>query len=396
MIDRPALHARIDRALGRSRAAVLAGPRQAGKTTLARQFLPPDSPRFFDLENPLDARRLAEPMSTLAPLQGLVVIDEVQRLPQLFGSLRVLIDRSNQPGQYLLLGSAAPSLLQRVNESLLGRVETIEIAGFDLAEVSARSVESAGSLADVIQGLWLRGGFPRAYLADTDADAAAWCRQAIASHVELDLPQLGVGIATPAILRFWRMLAHVHGGIWSAADPARSMGVSETTVRRYLDVLTQTLMVRQLQPWHANLAKRQVKSPKVYLRDSGLLHALLDITSSEQLLSHPRCGASWEGFALEQVLRVAQADEAYFWATHQGAELDLLLLKGQQRIGVEFKRSDVPHFTRSMQIAADDLQLDRLYVVYPGDKRFTLAPNAQAVPLWALLPPSPSPAMSDT
>jgi predicted AAA+ superfamily ATPase len=381
MIDRPALRARLDRALSRSRAVVLAGPRQSGKTTLARSVLAPHSPHYFDLENPLDAGRLDQPMSTLGALQGLVVIDEVQRRPGLFPVLRVLIDRSDAPGQSLLLGSASPALLRQAGESLLGRVETIEVAGFDLQEASAgEAVDTAAAR------LWLRGGYPRAYLAQSDEDSLAWRRQAIASHVELDLPQFGIGVAAPAMLRFWRMLAHSHGGIWQAAEPARSLGVSEPTVRRYLDVLTQTLMVRQLQPWHANLAKRQVKAPKVYLRDSGLLHALLDIPSLPALLSHPRCGASWEGFALEQVLRLAQADETYFWATHQGAELDLLLLKGSQRIGVEFKRADAPVVTKSMRIAADDLALDRLYVVYPGERRVRLGEGIEAVPLWAMLP----------
>ena len=382
MRRRAALERSVQVALGRSRAVVLAGPRQSGKTTLARAFLDAGSPRYFDLENPLDADRLAEPMATLAPLQGLVVIDEVQRRPDLFPALRVLIDRSNAPGQFLLLGSASPALLRQAGESLLGRAETIEVAGFDLAEVSANEPAAAAAAR-----LWLRGGFPRADLAATDEDSFAWRRQAIASHVELDLPQFGINVAAPAMLRFWRMLAHLHGQIWSAADPARSLGVSEPTVRRYLDTLTQTLMVRQLQPWHANLAKRQVKSPKVYFRDSGLLHALLDVVTHEQLLAHPRCGASWEGFALEQVLRLARPDEACFWATHQGAELDLLMFKGTQRVGVEFKRADSPQVTRSMTIAGEDLQLDALYVVYPGAKRVALAPGIEAVPLWALLDP---------
>jgi hypothetical protein len=383
MIVRPALEHAVARALGRSRAVVLAGPRQAGKTTLARRFLAPDSPRYFDLENPLDAGRLAEPMATLAPLSGLVVIDEVQRRPELFPALRVLIDRSDRPGQFLLLGSASPALLRQAGESLLGRAETIEVGGFDIAEVLAAPGADADGAG---QRLWQRGGFPRSYLAASDADSLAWRRQAIASHVELDLPQFGIGIAAPAMLRFWRMLAHLHGQVWSAADPARSLGVSEPTVRRYLDTLTQTLMVRQLQPWHENIAKRQVKAPKVYLRDSGLLHALLDIEGPERLLVHPRSGASWEGFALEQVLRVARPEAAYFWATHQGAELDLLLLRGGSRIGVEFKRADAPAVTRSMRIAAEDLRLDALYVVYPGNKRVPLAPGIEAVPLSALLP----------
>ena len=385
MLLRHDLEVAVKTALTRSRAVVLTGPRQSGKTTLAQTVLDRRSTHYFDLENPLDARRLEQPMDTLSRLHGLVVIDEVQRRPGLFPVLRVLIDRSNSPGQYLLLGSASAALLRQAGESLLGRVETIEVGGFDLREVCAAA---SGYSTETSARLWLRGGFPPSYLAGSHEDSFAWRRNAIASHVEVDLPQFGINVAAPAMLRFWRMLAHCHGQIWTAADPARSLGVSEPTVRRYLDTLTQTLMVRQLQPWHANLGKRQVKSPKIFFRDSGLLHALLDITTLAQLLSHPRCGASWEGFALEQVLRLAKPDEAYFWATHQGAELDLLMLKGSQRVGVEFKRADVPHVTRSMQIAMQDLEIDTLYVVYPGQRRFSLAPAVEAVPLWALLLPA--------
>ena len=384
MVARPSLNAAVARALARSRAVVLVGPRQSGKTTLARRFLSAESSRYFDLENPLDVARLAEPYSTLSRLEGLVVIDEVQRRPGLFPTLRALMDRSDAPGQYLLLGSASPALLRQAGESLLGRIEVVEVQGFDLTEVCPAERSWDAARAD---SLWVRGGFPRAFLAGSDADSLAWRRQAIASHAEVDLPQLGIGIAAPAMLRFWRMLAHVHGNVWSAADPARSLGVSEPTVRRYLDALTQTLMVRQLQPWHENLAKRQVKSPKVYFRDSGLLHAMLDVGTLPDLLAHPRCGASWEGHALEQVLRLARPEQAYFWATHQGAELDLLMLRGQQRIGVEFKRSDAPTVTKSMRIAIDDLQLDALYVVHPGRHRYELAAGIEAVPLWSALTP---------
>jgi predicted AAA+ superfamily ATPase len=383
MLDRPALERAVQRALARSRGVVLVGPRQAGKTTLAQRFVPRGSPNYFDLESPLDAQRLAEPAQVLGALRGLVVLDEVQRQPGLFPLLRVLMDRSDAPGQYLLLGSASPSLARQTGESLLGRVETIEVGGFDLQELT---LAAGGWSAETADRLWLRGGFPRSWLAASEEDSLAWRHAAIAQHVQNDLPQFGLGVTTPAMLRFWTMLAHYHGQIWSAADPARSLGVSEPTVRRYLDILTQTMMVRQLQPWHENLGKRQVKAPKVYFRDTGLLHALMDVRSLPQLLTHPRAGASWEGFALEQVLRLAQPQQAFFWATHQGAELDLLMLQGGRRTGVEFKRADVPRITPSMRIAIDDLKLDALYVVYPGPYRFPLADNIEAVPLWAMLP----------
>lgn len=384
VVNRLALRERVRTALSRARAVVLAGPRQSGKTTLAREFVPADSPRYFDLEHPLHRDRLAEPLTALEPLGGgLVVIDEVQLAPALFPVLRVLIDGRAGNGQYLLLGSASPQLLRQAGESLLGRVEIVEVGGFTLDEVGA------GQQAL----LWRRGGYPRSFLADSESDSVAWRLQAIQRHVEVDLPQLGIQIAAPALLRFWRMLAHCHGQIWNAADPARSLGISETSARRYLDTLTHTFMLRQLQPWHENLAKRQVKAPKVYFRDAGQLHALLGIVDQESLLAHPRSGASWEGFALEQVLRLARPDEAYFWATHAGAELDLLLLRGQERVGVEFKRVDSPRMTPSMRIAMTDLRLDRLYVVYPGRVRFTLADRVEAVPLAALLPPDGDPSV---
>jgi predicted AAA+ superfamily ATPase len=375
MLARPRLLNDLHRALGRARAGALIGPRQSGKSTLARTLMAPGHPNYFDLENPLDRARLEQPMTALAPLQGLVVIDEVQFVPALFPVLRVLIDRSERNGQFLLLGSAAPALLRQAGESLLGRLEVLEVGGFDIEEVAAADQDL----------LWQRGGYPRAFLAATDADSHAWRLNAISRLVDTDLPQYGIHVPAPAMLRFWRMLAHFHGQVWNAADPARSLGVSEPTVRRYLDHLTQTFMVRQLQPWHENLAKRQVKAPKIYFRDSGLLHSLLGVASLPELLAHPRSGASWEGFALEQVLRIAQPDAAHFWATHAGAALDLLLFKAGRRIGVEFKRSDAPRVTPSMATALRDLRLDALYVVYPGAHRYALGERIEAVPLAALV-----------
>lgn len=383
MFQRTFLEATVRRALGRSRGVVLVGPRQSGKSTLAQQFLSRDAANYFDLEYPPHAQRLADPVQALERLEGLIVIDEVQRQPELFPVLRVLMDRSNAPGQFLLLGSASPNLARQAGESLLGRVETVEVAGFDLQEISAAT---GGWNPDAIDQLWLRGGFPRSYLAGDDEDSFAWRHNAMAQHVQIDLPQLGMDAAAPAMLRFWTMLAHYHGQIWSASGPARSMGISEPTIRRYLDILTQTLMVRQLQPWHENLGKRQVKAPKIYFRDTGLLHALMNVQSLAQLATHPQSGASWEGFALEQVLRLAKPDQAFFWATHQGAELDLLMLRGSERIGVEFKRSAAPKVTPSMRIAMDDLKLDALYVMYPGLYRYPMADRIEAVPLWAVLP----------
>jgi uncharacterized protein len=383
MLSRTALETEVRRALSRARGVVLRGPRQSGKSTLAQSFLSRESLNYFDLEYPPHAARLSQPTQALEALKGLVVIDEVQLQPGLFPLLRTLMDRSNSPGQYLLLGSASPALLRQAGESLLGRVETVEVGGFTVPELVAQT----GHYQDEeLLRLWLRGGFPRAYLAANDEDSMAWRYHAISDHLTVDLPQFGINVAAPAMHRFWAMLAHYHGQIWSAAPFAQSMGVSEPTIRRYLDTLTQTLMVRQLQPWHENLGKRQVKAPKIYFRDTGLLHTLLGITTMADLMTNPRSGASWEGFALEQVLRIAKPDEAYFWATHQGAELDLLMLRGQQRIGVEFKRGDAPKITPSMRIAMRDLKLDALYVVYPGQHRYPMGKGVEAVPLWAVLP----------
>lgn len=371
MIDRPKLLARIIQALKRSRVVALIGPRQCGKTTLAREIVADGSTHYFDLENPASLARLEQPMTALENLRGTVVIDEVQRRPELFQILRVLADRKPLRARYLILGSASPELLRQSSESLAGRLETIAIAGLSLKEVGAQALNKH----------WQRGGFPLSYLAKNNEDSAIWREQFIQTFLERDLPQLGIHIAAPALLRFWTMVAHSHGGIWNAADPARSLGIGESTIRRYLDLFTALLMVRQLQPWHENLSKRQVKAPKVYVRDSGLLHALLGIRAEKELLAHPKSGASWEGYAVEEILKAAEPDKSYFWATHQGAELDLLLFKGSRRFGVEIKRMDAPTITPSMRTALSDLHLEQLTVVYPGSQSYELAPRLRVVPL---------------
>lgn len=361
----------MEKALRRSRVVALIGPRQCGKTTLARQFLPPDSVNYFDLEDPASLARLEEPMTALRDLRGLVVIDEIHRRPELFPILRVLADRESLPARFLILGSAASGLLRQSSESLAGRIETISLSGFSLGEVGTASKGRH----------WLRGGFPRSFLAESEEESLVWRKNFIQTFLERDIPQFGISIPAPALLRFWTMLAHYHGQVWNAAELARSLGVNESTARRYLDLLGGVFMVRSLLPWHANLKKRQVKSPKVYFRDTGLLHALLPTGSERELLVHPRCGASWEGYIIEEVIKVVQPEEAYFWATHNGAELDLFMLKDGRRLGVECKREDAPRLTPSMRIAMEDLELDHLTVVYPGDRPYPLGDRVTVVPL---------------
>jgi predicted AAA+ superfamily ATPase len=364
-------------ALDRAPIVVLTGPRQSGKTTLARQLLVEGSPGYFDLEDPESLARLEQPKTALAPLRGLVVIDEIQRRPDLFPVLRVLVDRRASTARFLILGSASGDLLRQSSESLAGRVERIEIGGFSLAEVGARRSPT----------LWRRGGFPRSFLAASEADSVIWRREFVTSLLERDLPQWGSRVPAVTLRRFWGMVAHYHGQTWNAAEPARALGVSQPTVHRYLDLLTDALMLRQLRPWHANLGKRQVRSPKVYVRDSGLLHQLLGVDTETELLSHPKSGASWEGFAIEQVLASEPHDEAFFWATHQGAEVDLLLRRGDRLYGVEVKRVDAPRITPSIRIALQDLQLERIAVIYPGERRYALDDRVEAVPLDTLAEP---------
>ncbi len=374
MISRPAILSRIRKALEVHPVVVLTGPRQSGKTTLARELLREDSINYFDLEDPVSLVRLEEPMTALEPLQGLIVIDEIQRRPDLFPVLRVLCDRRDRPATFLILGSASGDLLRQSSETLAGRMQRIEIGGFSLAEVGSDSASK----------LWRRGAFPRSFLAQTDSASFEWRRDFVQTLLERDFPQWGVRVAAVALRRFWIMVAHYHGQIWKSSEPARALGVSESTCRRYLDLLTDALMIRQLQPWHANLKKRQVKSPKVYVRDSGLLHQLLGIESEKALASHPKVGASWEGFVIEQVLANEPHDESAFWATYQGAEIDLVLRRGDRLLGVECKRADAPRMTPSIRMALEDLELERVAVVYPGNRRYRLSKEVEVVPREAL------------
>ena len=371
MINRADLVRHVRSALRRSRAVMLVGPRQCGKTTLARQLLAADSPNYFDLEDPSSLSRLNEPMTALRGLKGLVVIDEVQRRPDLFPVLRVLSDQLPLPVRFLILGSASPELLRQSSESLAGRIEAVYMSGFSMSEVGG----------GVQARHWMRGGFPPSFLARSEADSLSWRKSFVQTFLERDLPQWGIGVPAAALLRFWTMLAHYHGQIWNAAEPARSLGVSEPTVRRYLDILSGVFMIRQLLPWHVNLKKRQVKSPKIYFRDTGILHHLLGIQSEKELLNHPKCGASWEGYAIEEIIKATEPDEVYYWATHSGAEVDLVLVKNGRMFGVECKRMDAPRITPSMRTALKDLKLERIAVVYPGNKRYLLDNSIEAVPL---------------
>lgn len=371
MIQRLSWLNNIRTALRRSRIVTLIGPRQCGKTTLAREFLSEDSVNYFDLEDPISLSRLDEPMTALGSLKGLVVIDEVQRRPDLFPVLRVLVDRKGYAGRFLILGSASGDLLRQSSETLAGRMETLTLSGFNLGELGYESMAQH----------WLRGSFPLSFLAATESDSMVWRKDFIQALLERDLPQWGVRSSSTALWRFWTMLAHYHGQTWNAAEPARAMGVSESTTRRYLDLLSDAFMVRQLQPWHANLRKRQVKSPKIYIRDSGLLHQLLGLGSERDLMTHPKTGASWEGYVIEEVLHAVRPDEAFFWATHQGAEIDLVLRVNGKLVGVECKRTDAPGMTPSIRIALEDLKLEAIAVIYPGSRRFSIAPGVEAVPL---------------
>jgi len=372
MLSRPALERQIRTAIRSNPVTALIGPRQCGKTTLARQI--DGAAEFFDLEDPVSLRRLEEPMSALSALKGLVVIDEVQRRPELFPVLRVLADRRPSPARFLILGSASPELLRQSSETLAGRIAFIEMGGFDLEETGA----------DALRKLWWRGGFPRSFLARTDRESLAWRENFIRTFLERDIREFDVQVPAPVLRRIWMMLAHYHAQIWNASEIARSLGASHTTVKRHLDVLTDALMVRQLAPWFENEGKRQVKSPKVYIRDSGLVHSLLGLDSFRALEGHPKLGASWEGLVVEETARLAGDRNIYFWATQAGAELDLLVHSPRGRIGIEIKYGDAPGATKSMRTALADLKLRALYVIYPGNEKYDVDSNIHVAPLSAL------------
>ncbi len=355
-LARVRLRNRLEHVLKHNPVVALIGPRQCGKTTLARAVAGQVPSVFFDLEHPADARRLENPMMALEPLQGLVVIDEAQLQISLAPVLRVLADRKPNPATFLLLGSASPDLVKGVSETLAGRVAFLDMAGFDLNEVGT----------DRWKRLWHRGGFPRSFLAEDDTASFTWRQDFIRTFLEMDLRQYGVQVAPAALRRLWNMLAHYHGQVGNSSEIGRSLGEAHSTVKRHIDILTGALVVRQLQPWHENIAKRQVKSPKLYIRDSGLMHALLNLETGADLESHPKLGASWEGFCIENILGWVGDRNAWFWGTHGQAELDLLVLHRGRRYGFEFKFSDAPGTTRSMHIAREDLKLERLFVVYPG------------------------------
>jgi uncharacterized protein len=375
MIARPAHLERLRQLLDQFPVVGLIGARQVGKTTLAMAFAAGFEGEVtrFDLEDPRHLNRLEDPMFALESLRGLVVLDEIQLRPELFPVLRVLADREGRPARFLVLGSASPSLLRQTSESLAGRIAYHELGGLNLEEVGAEHADK----------LWLRGGLPLSYLAATDSASSLWRRQFIRTYLERDLSELGIQLPATTMRRFWTMLAHYHGEIWNGAELARAFGVTEKTVRNYLDTLCSTFMAKRSEPWYENLAKRQVKSPKVYLADSGILHTLLEIESREDLLNHPKVGASWEGFAIGEVVAHVNArpEECFFWKLHSGAELDLLIRRGNRRLGFELKLTSSPRVTPSMRSALKDLNLEELVVIHAGGESYPLAPGIRAVAL---------------
>ena len=351
------------------------GPRQCGKTTLARQFArsqPPGKVTWFDLESPADLAKLDQPMMALESVRGTVVLDEIQRRPDLFPVLRVLVDRPEST-RYLILGSASGDLLRQSSETLAGRITFMELGGFSIDSLPAHQMRR----------LWIRGGLPPAYLARSNQVSFQWRQDFITTFLERDIPNLGIRVPSPRLRRFWMMLSHYHGQIFNSSEVARSLMVSDTAARHYLDILSQTFVVRQVQPWFYNTRKRLVKRPKIYMRDSGLLHALMGVMDYEDLRSHPRLGASWEGFALEQVIQHLglREHEVFFWAVHTGGELDMVFQRRGRLCGVELKFQDAPRMTPSMQSALAELKLAHLWVVYPGQESYRLAKNVTVIPL---------------
>jgi len=373
MIARQRHHSKVLALLRDYPVVAILGARQVGKTTLALQILEDsEGPgERFDLEDPADLARLSDPRLALGELRGLVVIDEVQRAPDLFPVLRVLADRRPIRARFLVLGSASPDLLRQTSESLAGRIAFHTLEGFDFSEVHN----------DELNRLWLRGGFPQSFLARSNGVSFRWRQNFIRTFVERDLPQLGIRVSAQTISRFWTMLAHYHGQVWNASELGRALGVNDKTVRHYLDILSAALVIQPLQPWHANVKKRQVKTPKVYVRDAGILHGLLDIRDRRDLERHPKVGASWEGFMLRQIARLldAEPEECFFWATHSGPEIDLLWVRGRRRWGFEFKRTSSPTMTRSLHAAVETLDLQRAFVIHAGEKTFPLHRKVTAV-----------------
>lgn len=379
IIDRPGLISQVLQALEEAPITVLLGARQTGKTTLSQMVIEKyvkdshSEVHLFDLERAASRAALTTPEVTLESLHGLIVIDEIQRIPELFEVLRPLADRPGGKARFLVLGSASPDLVRGVSESLAGRCLLVHVPGFSLNEVGTEAQDT----------LWERGAFPRSWLALSEGASLRWREAFISTFLERDIPQLGIRVPSESLHRFWTMLAHYHGQVWNASELARSLGATSKTALHYRDILAGAYVIRVLPPWFENLKKRQIKSPKVYIRDSGLLHSLLGISNLEELRLHPGYGASWEGYALEQILMLSGSRDAYFWGTQRGAELDLLLFQGGKRLGYEFKCSDGPGMTKSIHSALDDLGLDMLYIVYPGKKRYRLHKKVEVLPLGA-------------
>ncbi len=371
MIERRGYLDHVKKAISRSPIVALLGPRQCGKTTLARVICNNQASNYFDLESQADLRRLVNPEIILASLSGLVVIDEIQTKPDLFATLRVVVDKPDNRCNFLILGSASPQLIRNVSETLAGRVEFVDMAGFDLTELGTNSWRP----------LWTRGGFPRSFLANDDQDSFAWREGFIRTFLQRDIPQLGINISAQAMRRFWTMLAHYHGQIWNASRIGSALGINDKTARSYMDILTETYMIHQLQPWHENISKRQTKSPKIYFRDTGLLHSLLDLQDFHTITGHPQVVASWEGFAMEQVIRKIRPSQLYYWATYSGAELDMFFIVNGKRYGIEFKFSEAPEKTKSMVIAIDSLKLNKLFIVYPGEKSWPVNKTISVCPI---------------